>query len=202
MFSLSKTLVSVLADALNLGVNFACYEHHRQSSWEIRMIRQGLLLAAFSLFALNAGAQNASEIEAVRSSHSCAGCNLFQANLSYHDLPGLDLSGARLKQSDLSLSTMNKANFAGSNLAISNMFGGRFTGASFKNADLSRTVLVGAYLGGADLSGANLSGANLSGAELTTAKGLTQDQLDTSCGDATTHLPEGLQIPLCRALIH
>ena len=82
------------------------------------MIRQIALTAAISLFALGASAQNAGEIESVKAGHSCAGCNLFQANLSYHDLPGLDLSGARLKQSDLSLSTMNASNFAHSDLSI------------------------------------------------------------------------------------
>ena len=77
------------------------------------------------------------------------------------------------------------------------MFGARFTASSFRNADLSRTSLVGAYFGSADLTGADLSGANLSGAELDTARGLTQGQLNTACGDHTTLLPPGLTIPSC-----
>ncbi len=44
---------------------------------------------------------------------------------------------------------------------------------------------------------ANFSRANLQGADLRRAMGLTQDQLDRSCGDAKTRLPPGLKIKPC-----
>lgn len=153
------------------------------------------LLAALPGSAL---AQNASEIARVQAGQSCPGCNLFQADLSYLDLPHIDVSGARLRQADLSLATMNHANFARANLSVSNLFGARFTGASFAYADLSRATAAGAYFGSADFTGARLDGANLSGAEMETARGLTQAQLNTACGDASTLLPPGLRIPPCR----
>ncbi|WP_306016556.1 pentapeptide repeat-containing protein [Oceanicaulis sp. MMSF_3324] len=143
-------------------------------------------------------AQNASEIERVRAGQSCPGCNLFQADLSYLDLPDIDVSGARLRQADLSLATMNRANFTRTNLSIANLFGARFTSASFVHADLSRSTAVGAYFGSADMTGARLEGANLSGAEMATARGLTQSQLNLACGDESTQLPAGLTIPRCR----
>ena len=142
-------------------------------------------------------AQDVSQISRVQSGQSCTGCNLFQAELAYLDLPGIDVSGSRLRQANLALSTMNHARFDNANLSIANLFGGRFTGASFRNADLSRANLVGAYFGSADLTGANLDGATLSGAEMATARGLTQAQLDRACGDASTELPAGLHIPHC-----
>lgn len=157
----------------------------------------GLALVSAMLFSANA--QDAGQINSVATGHSCPGCNLFQANLSYHDLPGLDLSGSRLRQSDLSLTTMNGVNFEASDLSVSNLFGARFTGANFLDANLSRSILVGAHFGGANLSGANLAQANLSGAELDAARGLTQAQLNTACGDPYTRLPEGLTVPMCAA---
>lgn len=158
------------------------------------------VLAAITLsVALGAPAmaQNAAEIERVRQGQSCTGCNLFQADLSYRNLPGVDLTGSRLRQADLSLSTMNHARLARTDLSIANLFGGRFTGVSFAGANLERATLVGAYFGGADFSGANLAGANLSGAEMDGARGLTQSQLDAACGDTTTRLPAGLRVSAC-----
>ncbi len=156
------------------------------------------LMAASLIASPLATAQNRSQIETVAAGKSCKGCDLFQANLSYRDMPRVDLSGSRLRQSDLSLTTMNGADFAGADISVSNLFGGRFTGANFAGANLTRSSLVGTYFGGANLKGANLTGANLSGAELQTVKGLTQAQLDTACGDGMTKLPRGLRIPACR----
>lgn len=165
------------------------------------MLKQIIALGAiFALFPA-AYAQDARQIEQVRAGKSCPGCNLFQAELSYLDLPGLDLSGSRLRQADMSLSTMNGTDFGAANLSVSNMFAGRFSGADFSDSDLARANMVGAYFGGADFRNANLAGAILSGAELETAKNLTQTQLDQTCGDEATLLPAGLRIPSCQKLL-
>lgn len=157
-----------------------------------------LILAAAALTA-PALAQDAARIARVQAGWDCPGCNLFQADLSYRDLPGVDVSGARLRQADLSLATLNRADFSNANLSVANLFGARFTAARFRGADLSRANAVGAHFGGADLTGARLDGANLSGAELDTARGLTQRQLDAACGDAATTLPAGLSVRACAA---
>lgn len=155
-------------------------------------------LALLSVLSAPALAQNAGEIARVQGGASCTGCNLFQADLAYLDLPNVNLSGSRLRQADLSLVTMNGANLSGTDLSVANLFGGRFTGVSFVNANLRDANLVGAYFGGANLSGADLAGAVLSGAEMAAARGLTQTQLNAACGDASTELPAGLRIPACR----
>ncbi|GGH02288.1 hypothetical protein GCM10007420_18130 [Glycocaulis albus] len=157
------------------------------------------VLALLAAAGAPAWAQNAREIARVQAGSSCTGCNLFQADLAYRNLPGVDLSGSRLRQADLSLSTMNNARLAQTDLSIANLFGGRFTGVSFAGANLERATLVGGYFGGADFSGANLAGANISGAEMERAHGLTQSQLNTACGDASTRLPAGLHVPPCTA---
>lgn len=162
------------------------------------MERLLLALALIVLSPVAAQAQDASQIARVQSGQSCTGCNLFQADLAYRDLPRIDVSGSRLRQANLSLATMNGARFNNANLSVANLFGARFTGASFRNADLTRAVMVGAYFGSADFTGAVLTGATLSGAEMATVRGLTQSQLNTACGDEATELPAGLRIAACR----
>lgn len=165
------------------------------------MKRFSALLAsagAALLLSSAAPAQDASQIAAVRDlGENCTGCNLFQADFAYRDMPDRDLSGSRLRQANLSLSTMNNANFSGANLSVANLFGARMSSADMSGANLTDAVLVGAYLGYADMTGADLSEANLSGADFTGATGLTQVQLDMACGDTETVLPAGLTIPAC-----
>ena len=136
--------------------------------------------------------------ERVKGGAACPRCDLFQADLSYRDLHGRDFSGARLRQADLEVSTADRANFRAANLSLANLFGARFSGADFTDANLSGANLVGAYLGAAHFSGAVMHNANLAGAELDHAVGLTQAQLSTACGDASTTLPHGLSIPICQ----
>ena len=69
--------------------------------------------------------------------------------------------------------------------------------ASFRNTDLSHVDLRDAILKNADLTGAKLTAANISGADLSTAKGLTQVQLASACGDAATKLPRRLHVQFC-----
>ena len=88
--------------------------------------------------------------------------------------------------------------------------GPSYAGQDLVGRDLRSTVLARADLRGAlliaadlrscfldrtDLLGADLRDANLSGADLTTALFLTQPQLNTARGDATTVLPPGLRRP-------
>ena len=82
-------------------------------------------------------------------------------------------------------------------MSLTNFFGARLSGADLSDTNLEGATLVGAYLGGARLNGAVFTGANFSGAELADAVGVTQAQLNTACGDATTTLPAGMTIPTC-----
>ena len=158
------------------------------------------LLSALAVlvFASSAGAQNASQISAVRNGANCPRCNLFQADLSNLTLKNKNLAGARLRQADFSTAIMNRTRFTGGDLRDVNAYGAVMTGASFARADLTNASFVGAYLQGANFSGARLSGANFSGAEMDRAVGITQAQLDQACGDGSTYLPGNLRIPLCR----
>lgn len=135
--------------------------------------------------------------ERVRNGANCANCDLFQISLAYRSIAGRNFAGARIRQADLSLATADRARFHGANMSLTNFFGARLSGADLSDVNLEGATLVGAYLGGARMSGAVLTGANLSGADLASAVGLTQAQLNTACGDATTTLPSGLTISTC-----
>ncbi len=157
-----------------------------------------IAIAGLFVLGLPAVSQDAGEIAKVQAGQSCPGCNLFQADLSYLDADNVDVSGARLRQSDMQLATFDNWSFKGTNLSIANLFGARFNRCDFTSANLQRATLVGTYFGASTLKDADLAGANLSGADLSIAKDLTQEQLDTACGDDSTILPENLNIPACR----
>ncbi|MEZ6023475.1 MAG: pentapeptide repeat-containing protein [Hyphomonadaceae bacterium] len=142
-------------------------------------------------------AQRDAVAQRVRGGASCANCDLFQIDMAYQVATGRDFSGSRIRQADFTIAIVDRSNFSGANLSLTNLFGARGVRANFSNANLDGAQLVGAHFGGARFEGARMAGANLSGAELAEAVGLTQEQLNTACGDATTTLPAGLTVPTC-----
>lgn len=136
--------------------------------------------------------------EKVLAGAGCRNCDLFQLDFSYQEIINRDFSGSRLRQADFSVATLDGSRFARANLSVLEAYGARFSKADFSGADLSEASFVGAWLGGATLAGASLKGANFSGAYLKTARGLTQAQLNTACGDGETEVPPGMRIPVCK----
>jgi uncharacterized protein YjbI with pentapeptide repeats len=132
--------------------------------------------------------------------------DLSHADLSHADLSRASLFHAHLSGADLSIAILrhailSDADLSGANLSHAHLGG---EGAYLSGANLSGANLGGAELGGVDLSRANLSGANLGGAslidvDLRRAINLTQDQLDTACGDENTTLNSPLTIKPCPA---
>jgi uncharacterized protein YjbI with pentapeptide repeats len=126
--------------------------------------------------------------------------NLVKARLTETVLVATDLTDADLGEADLRGADLGKANLTGARLVRANLSGAALNGADLTGADLGKVNLTGAYLGkanltGAYLGGADLTGAGLGGADLIGVKGLTQEQLDTARGGATTRLPDGLRRP-------
>ena len=135
------------------------------------------------------------------------GANLFGAKLQGADLEeaklqGADLEEAKLQGADLTLAQLQRASLIDANLREADLTLAQLQRASLLDADLREADLRGAnfggaYLGGVNLQGANLGGADLQGADLslanlTKAKNLTREQLDETCGDAKTTLPDYL----------
>ena len=113
----------------------------------------------------------------LRSSKSCAGCNL-----SGIDFTGDDLSGADLSSTQLSNAIFTEANLTGANFS-----GANATSAVFHKADLTQSQL--ASINGTEIK---FQGANLTGTDIT-IKDLTPERFEL---DESTILPSGdLHLP-------
>ncbi|EKD34241.1 MAG: hypothetical protein ACD_75C02423G0017 [uncultured bacterium] len=92
-------------------------------------------------------------LEKLKKTNSCRGCDLSGLTLNRMNLAGADLEGA-----DFSMAKFFLTNLAGANLKNSNLKGATFGGsdlgeADLRGADLRGTSLDGAYLGGTRLDG-------------------------------------------------
>lgn len=109
------------------------------------------------------------ELNRVKETGYCPGCNLQGVDLSSLDLGGANLQGATLAGANLASARLEGADLRGANLASANL-----GMANLKRADLSGSVLKKANLKNSSvieacLEGADLSSANFSGAEMTNA---------------------------------
>ncbi|HWH01862.1 MAG TPA: pentapeptide repeat-containing protein [Pilimelia sp.] len=121
------------------------------------------------------------------------------------DLVGLDVAAHRRRVNEPLRRAADLARAAaaggpgpehrGADLTGRRLRGARLRAASLRGARLLAADLRGADLTGADLTGADLRGADLVGARLAGALFVTQAQLDSARGDATTTLPPGRRRP-------
>ncbi len=142
-----------------------------------------------------------SSLDRVRlSGADLAGANMVQAtayrtNFSTAKLVGADLSKAELIRANFKSADLTNANLERAELLRITLEGATLTGANLMSTDLSRANLGKAKLGGTKFAHARMFQTRLEDTDLTAAVGLTQAQLDTSCGNAQTRLPAGLKPP-------
>jgi hypothetical protein len=126
------------------------------------------------------------------------------ANLGPWDLTSVDVDLHRSAANVLLLRTSeqvrSRSGRLGSDLRGVDLFGKDLSDSDLRRGNLRGTMLVGARLRRADLSmadltGADLRGADLGGTTLDTAIFLTQAQIDSARGDASTNLPASLSRP-------
>jgi hypothetical protein len=106
------------------------------------------------------------------------------------DLAKTSLSGASLVEAQLQGAILIETQLQGANLMRAQLQGANLMRAQLQEASLVEAQLQGAYLRRAQLQGAHLWGAQLQGAILDDAQDLTQEQIDSSCMDKYTILPE------------
>ena len=115
------------------------------------------------------------------------------------DFSGMDAEGAVFASAE-----MQRSNFSGANLVDTDFTKAELGRADFADADISGSSFSLANLARADLSKARFSGpidftnaffflTRIDGLDLTSSTGLAQWQVDMSCGNAETRLPEGLE---------
>ncbi len=117
------------------------------------------------------------------------------------DLTNAKMAGGFFQLANMVAADLSGANFDGANLAGAQLDDAKAVNASFVYTNFSGTKLTGADMRGANFANAWLNwtwfaGAKLDGANFE-AVGLTQDQLEHACGDASTMLPPGLRVPAC-----
>ena len=127
---------------------------------------------------------------------------LTEIELKESDLSGATLSGAEVRKAKISHSNLRQANLGrinalGSTLTDNDFSRARFDGANLTGSALTNSVFVGTNFGRSELTAVSLDGANLSGAKMAMVDGLTQEQLDSACGDGNTELPVNLTISYC-----
>lgn len=119
----------------------------------ISTIRQylitGIVLCGIALPVMQAFAFVPEDLERLKTTKNCPGCDLRNANLR----------GAYLEKA-----IMEGANLMGANLEASNLQGAVLDDASLEKANLKKAVLSGASLDHANMDDADLSGALLDGA--------------------------------------
>ena len=115
------------------------------------------------------------------------GIDLSSGNNGTPDNPNDDPQGAYLLGVNLNGANLRGADLRNVSLTHAELFLADLSAANLRGADLTDAILRGAVLTDADLTDADLSGALY----------LTQEQLNTACGDKDTKLPDGLTIPMC-----
>ncbi|MDF2370230.1 MAG: pentapeptide repeat-containing protein [Rhizobiaceae bacterium] len=149
------------------------------------------------------------------------GANLTKADLSRTYLSGSSLVGADFSRAVAYRALLDKTDLTDAQFEKSEMLRADFTDAIFRNTDfakaeLGRALFVGvkmddvlfsySNLARADFRGAKTLGSvdfnnsflyrtSFEGVDLSKATGLVQSQLDISCGNSETLLPEGLVQP-------
>jgi uncharacterized protein YjbI with pentapeptide repeats len=160
---------------------------------KIYYIKKSLLITVFSVpivLSIKLCLSDASSVEVeknierLRNTNSCPGCELFYANLRGANLGSANLISANLFHADLSGANLTNAYLMHSYLnsaalTDANLEGADLTYADLNSADLSAANLVGANLTNANLTNAYLSGANFGGANLTYAKLNNAEVADT-----------------------
>jgi len=140
-----------------------------------------LALAAAAAMPSHAGTK-LDEASIRAGNHDCPHCQLADLDLTNQCVKGGNLTGADFDRAKLVLACMSKANFRS---------------ATFRGADLSGANLSYSKLDDADLTDAIFSATQARGTDFSRAKGLTQAQLDGTCGDAKTRAPAGLVVRPC-----
>ncbi len=124
-----------------------------------------------------------------------SGANLSFAHLEDVDLQEASLSAADLRDAKLSNSDLSRSLLESSNMSNAFLFRAKLNYALLNGATLINANLREAELRGASFVEANLDQAHLQGADLREASSLTQEQINSTCVDESTKLPEHLRRP-------
>jgi uncharacterized protein YjbI with pentapeptide repeats len=120
----------------------------------------------------------------------------YRTSFSGISAPGATFVSAELERGDFSKADLTGVDFSKSELGRADFAGATITGTNFTLANLSRADFGGVvFTGPISFDRAFLFLTRFEGIDLSAATGLTQWQVDLSCGDDKTKLPAGLTVP-------
>ena len=118
----------------------------------------------------------------------------YRTNFSGINAKGATFASAEMQRSNFTNAVLVDADFTKADLARADFTGADITGAKFAFANLARADLSKAkFSGSLDFANAFLFLTRIEGVDLSAATGLMQWQIDMSCGDGDTKLPDGLK---------
>ncbi len=128
------------------------------------------------------------------------GHSLSNMDLSELRLRRIQLPDASIKESDLSCSNLSHANLVGADLTDAELTSAKFrsaeiAGAEFRDADLEYTHFHKTVIEDADFTDAKFENTQLEHLDLTKAIGLTDSQINESCGQYV-EFPEHIKAKL------
>ena len=137
---------------------------------------------------------------------SLKGARGINANLSNTVAARTDLSGADFTGADFSKAETTRVDFSNTSLDQADLSKGEFPRAVFTGADVSGVIFNNSNLARADFRGvrfgsspsftdAYLYQTRFEGVDLSAVSDLAQWQIDLSCGDETTVLPDNVAVP-------
>lgn len=133
---------------------------------------------------------------------SAAGGANFEKALGYRTsfkntmLADAKFTKAEMQRSDFTGATLTGADFGSSELGRANFADADINGTNFRYANLARANLKTAkFSTPIDFTGAYFYLTQIEGVDLSGTTGLAQWQIDLSCGDGSTKLPPGLEVP-------
>jgi len=173
----------------------------------LALLAISILLMAAATHAFAANPKDIARARNVTNMSECTRCDLTKAQMAHGffqlaNMIGADLSGANFDGANLAGAQLNDTKAVNTSFVYTNFSGTRLDNADLRGANLAHawlnwTWFAGAKLDGANFANARMPGTQLYGTDLSKVIGLTQEQLETSCGDVTTKLPPGLRVPAC-----
>ena len=124
----------------------------------------------------------------------------YSCNLSHSNLLGASFIDAEFETSNLSHTDFSGAKLRGVSFTRSNLIQTNMQAADLREAEFDHVDFRDAKFGNAILSNAVFDQVFLSGADLSSVRGLTQNQLENSCGNRNTKLPANITIKDCSSV--
>jgi len=118
-------------------------------------------------------------------------------NFSYAKMLGVTFEDAQFEYSNFSNANLSGAKLRNSRFEMSNLAFADLSAADLRDAEFTRVDFRNTKFGSSSLKNTMFTEVFLVGADLSKVRGLNEEQLASSCGNAQTKLPSGFSLKDC-----